>query len=165
MATEPEQPREDEALNWDGDESLTAPAKPLPRGWRAVGKGSEGVPTDADQTSAVTSAPAEATGSAEPVATSNGALIALGIFGGVYLLYTIGWIISGINLAQVGEVLTDGPIAYAIGSWIAAAAPAIWFALALYLTRGSKMWVRIAWLVAGMVLLVPWPFVMTGVAL
>ena len=30
------------------------------------------------------------------------------------------------------------------------------------LTRASKSWVRIVWLLAGLVVLVPWPFIMVG---
>lgn len=146
---------DDDALSWDGDESLTAPPA-LPKGWKAVGKGSDGVETVADGAVATDAAPQT------PRPTSNATLIALGIFGGVYLLYTIGWIVSGTRLTSVGEVLAAGSIPYAIASWIAAAAPAIWFALSLYLTRHSRAWVRFAWLVAGALLLVPWPFVMMG---
>jgi hypothetical protein len=39
----------------------------------------------------------------------------------------------------------------------------VWFATELVVTRGRRLWVRFAWLVAGVVLLVPWPFIMVGV--
>jgi hypothetical protein len=46
--------------------------------------------------------------------------------------------------------------------WLAVCAPLLWFATTLLLTQRSPAWVRIVWLVAGVVLLVPWPFIMIG---
>ena len=54
------------------------------------------------------------------------------------------------------------PIGYQVALWLAVAAPALWFVTAYVLTRGSKSWVRIVWLIAGLVVLVPWPFIMVG---
>ena len=154
MATERDASHDDDALSWDGDESLIAPPK-LNRGWTAVGKGSERVETAPDE-SAIAPQPAQSTG------LSNAALIGLGIVGGIFVLYTIGWIIGGMRLQPDGEVLAAGTIPYAIAAWVATAAPAIWFAAVMYLTRASRAWLRFAWLIAGALLLVPWPFVMGG---
>ena len=41
-------------------------------------------------------------------------------------------------------------------------APALWFATAVLLTRSERTWKRMLWLFAGVVLFVPWPFVMVG---
>ncbi|GAA2527739.1 hypothetical protein GCM10009860_04380 [Microbacterium mitrae] len=156
MATEPQAAGDDDALSWDGDESLTAPPK-LQRGWTAVGKGSEAVEVVGDESDAAVATPVAATG------VSNAALIGLGVIGGIFVLYTVGWIIGGMRLQPDGELLAAGTIQYAIAAWVAAAAPAIWFATVMYLTRASKTWIRFAGLIAGVVLLVPWPFVVGGI--
>lgn len=91
----------------------------------------------------------------------NAALIGFGVLGGVYLLFTIGWIVGGLRLAGVAQFLVS-PVIYQFALWLAVLAAPLWFATAHLLTRDSKTWVRIVWLLAGAALLVPWPFVMTG---
>lgn len=90
------------------------------------------------------------------------ALVAYGIVGGIYLLFTIGWIVGGLRLQTVAPALLVSPAAYVPFFWLAVLAPAIWFAATMLLTRTSAVWVRFVWLVAGIVLLVPWPFIMIG---
>ena len=46
--------------------------------------------------------------------------------------------------------------------WLAALASVLWFGAAWVLTRGKATWIRIVALIAGVALLVPWPFVMFG---
>jgi hypothetical protein len=53
-------------------------------------------------------------------------------------------------------------VMYQVALWAAVLAPALWFGAVWVLTRRSAPWVRVAGLLAGAVLLVPWPFVMTG---
>jgi hypothetical protein len=38
----------------------------------------------------------------------------------------------------------------------------VWFVTVFALTRRSRAWVRLTWLIAGAVLLLPWPFIMLG---
>jgi hypothetical protein len=54
------------------------------------------------------------------------------------------------------------PAAYVPAFWLALLAPAIWFGVTLLLTRRAAAWQRWAWLIAGALLLVPWPFIMIG---
>lgn len=182
--------RRDDALSWDGDDDPTldagraasdaphdeeAPAAAvLPEGYQAVGRGSEGVRNDvkserrgdapaAPQDSATTDADTHA-----PL--GNVALIALGVIGGIYLLYSIGWIIGGLRVSAVAGFLVSptgaAPVTWAsgnlVGVWLAAAAPALWFVTVIVLTRAARAWVRWVWLAAGVVLLVPWPLLMGG---
>lgn len=147
-----------------GSESpLEAPADPLaeadaeatvlPEGFTAVGKGSDDLGrTEADGT---------VTMPGEPAALSNGMLIALGVFGGVYLLYAIGWLLGGLRL-QGGAAYLVTDVMYQGSLWLAVLAPPLWFGSTFVLTRRSPAWARIVWLVAGAVLLVPWPFIMIG---
>ncbi|WP_240658734.1 DNA polymerase III subunit gamma/tau [Microbacterium sp. CPCC 204701] len=168
--------RDDDALTWDGDDDPTldlgasepgveagpadaesiAPsdAEPpdtatavLPDGYTAVGKGSEHVGS------------AEAT--AEKTPMGNTELIVLGVLGGVYALFAIGWLIGGQRLQGWRPFLVTDAM-YQGSLWLAVLAPALWFATVFLLTRASRTWVRLAWLAAGVVLLVPWPFVMIG---
>lgn len=162
--------RDDDALTWDGDDDPTldvgaaAPAESpiLPSGWNAVGKGSEAVDPAAEETEAPDAgrdgSPAK-TAARQPM--GNALLITIGVVGGIFLLYTIGWIVGGLRLEGTAQFLVS-PLAYQFGFWLAVAAPAVWFATVFLLTRGARAWVRIVWLLAGVALLVPWPFIMTG---
>lgn len=153
----------DDALTWEGDDDRPTrkPApepeqKPaLPRGWDAVGKRSETV--GLIQQDGTVSDPAER----PPLSTPM--LLLIGIVGGVYLLYTVGWIIGGLTLQSSAMFLIPG-VMYQVALWAAVLAPALWFGAVWVLTRRSASWVRVVGLLAGVLLLVPWPFVMTGVA-
>ncbi|MFV0374173.1 DNA polymerase III subunit gamma/tau [Microbacterium sp.] len=138
----------------DDRASASAPAEPaLPEGFTAVGKGSEKVGRIRSDGIVVPAG--------EPTPMGNVALIGTGILGGVYALFTIGWIVGGLRLQDVAFFLIS-PVAYVPAFWLAVLAPAIWFLTTWLLTRGSAVWVRFTWLVAGALLLVPWPFAMIG---
>lgn len=166
---------DDEALSWDGDDDptlaagagTTAPDEgtgpiareqpssraDLPAGYTAVGRGSDEIGR-ADATDSVVDPE-------ERVPQGNAALIALGILGGVYLIYAIGWVIGGLRLqGRADYLVTD--IMYQGSFWLAVLAPVLWFATVFLLTLHSKAWVRFAWLIAGVALLLPWPFVLIG---
>lgn len=156
----------------------------LPRGWRAVGKGSERVRTvgepagippadDADVAAVrfagdeLDEAPAPAR-SDDDLRLSNAGLLGLGVLAGVYLLYTIGWFIGAVRIelpavmllnggVSAGDTAFVGTVTFQILKWVAIAAPFVWFVVTFVLTRHSKAWARFAWLVAGALLLVPWP--------
>lgn len=126
---------------------------------RADGDVSEEGPGDGARES---SGPLEPEAGPTPArASGNAALIALGVLGGVYLLYTIGWIVGGLRLQDSAMFLVS-PAAYVPALWLAVCAPAIWFGSVLVLARKAGAWVRWLWLALGVVLLLPWPFVMIG---
>ncbi len=177
--------RDDDALTWDGDDDPTldvgasAAGEPavgepgdtaadetaapvLPEGYTAVGRGADTVaPAEATEAaSAATDAPASDTGAERP-SVGNGALVALGVLGGIYALFAIGWLIGGLRLQGRAQYLVLD-VMYQGSLWLAVLAPVLWFATTLLLTRTSRAWVRFAWLAAGVVLLLPWPFVMIG---
>jgi hypothetical protein len=149
----------DDALSWDGDEQNTPPASALPAGWNAVGKGSEGVGRVADDSVAAEDAAADPEES-EPLSTAM--LLVLGVVGGVYLLYSIGWVVGGLRLKPLANFFVADAMFL---PWfvLAIAAPALWFLATWVLTRGRAAWIRICLLLLGVVLLVPWPFVTVGV--
>lgn len=177
--------REDDALSWGGDDDPTldvgvsprAETPALPDGWTAVGKGADdlsGTPASVElaRPDTVTAAAAgEADAEASP-ALGNAALVSLGVFGGVFLLYAIGWYLGATRLAAYQEATGYG---LAIGlrtladdfmflGWVmlATLAAPIWFITSVYLTQGARFWKRFVALLGGAVLLVPWPFLMLG---
>ena len=128
---------DDDALTWAGDRDSThveAPAAP-----RVV----------------VEEAPAEDA----PPRLSSLLLIAYGVLAGVYLLYTLGWITSVVRTTLPVYDLLSG-ILYQFGQFLAIAAPALWFAAAVLLTRDRKPVVRLLWVVLGLVVVAPWPFLL-----
>ena len=130
-----------------------AETKALPRGFTAVGKGSDEVGR-VHEDGTVTMP-----GDRQPM--GNATLITLGILGGVYLIYAIGWIIGGLRLQGRAEYLVTD-VMYQGSFWLAVLAPLLWFGTVFLLTLHSKPWVRLVWLIAGVALLLPWPFVMIG---
>lgn len=145
----------DDALSWDGDDAAPPKDAALPDGWNAVGKGSGGVGRiEAD--GAVVPADGQ-----ERVGLSTAMLLILGVVGGVYLLYTIGWVIGGLRLGPLASFLVDD-VMFVPWFVLAVGAPALWFLASWVLTRGRAAWIRVAALLVGVVLLVPWPFVTVG---
>lgn len=144
----------DDALSWDGDEDLPSDKPALPDGWNAVGKDSDSVGRVAEDGTVVEPA--------DPRSLSTPMLLLVGIVGGIYLLYTVGWVIGGLNLQGSASFLIPA-VMYQVAFWAAVLAPALWFAAVWLLTRRSPSWVRALGFLGGILLLIPWPFVMTGV--
>ena len=134
---------DDDALTWDGDDRLQAPARPPARAAAPSG-------SDADR------------------ASSGGlALVVLGVLGGVAVLETVFWIRGIVALSaaspldagagSIGEVAAL--VANAAGGVLAAAAPLVWFGAVAWRVRTPAT--RLAWLVLGALLLLPWPFLLS----
>ncbi|MFD5225259.1 hypothetical protein ACFWHT_06495 [Microbacterium sp. NPDC058342] len=149
---------DDDALSWGGDDALDgrSPGVRRPEKRRT---GAQGAP-EADA-GAAPSASATPTAADEPQGTGTVSLLLFGILGGVYLLYTVGWVIGGVGM-QAPVMFTLPAALYQGALWLAVLAPAVWFVAVLVMTRGAKTWIRFAWLFAGAALLVPWPFVVAG---
>ena len=91
-------------------------------------------------------------------AASSLVLVTLGILAGVYLLYTLGWVSS----TQLGGAVPVAPVDAVMAvfrNYVAIAAPAVWFAATLVLTRGRKTLVRLLWLLLGVIALLPIPLI------
>jgi hypothetical protein len=146
---------DDDALRWEGDDDPT-----LAPGWKRVGETAR-LETTTDAAGGAASPPAVAT--ADPDARGQAGsveLVVLGLLGGVYLLYAIGWLIW----ASTPPVELGDPVAqfmYGLGRWFAVLAPVLWFAAVLWLAAAHPR-ARLLWLVAGAVLLVPVPFLLRG---
>jgi hypothetical protein len=128
---------DDEALSWAGDRDTTHVDAPVAR---------EIVVEDL---------PAE---DAAP-RTSSLLLVVYGVLAGVYLLYTLGWITSVVRTTLPLDDLLSG-IMYQFGQFLAIASPALWLAASVLLTRDRKPVVRLLWVVLGLVVVAPWPFLL-----
>lgn len=138
---------DDDALRWEGDDDPT-----LAPGWKTVGRPVplEGAPAGPEEDT-------EGDAATQP---GSAELVMLGVLGGVYLLYSIGWLITA---SRPAPALPD-PVAqfmYGLGRWLAVAAPALWFGAAMWLAAEHRR-ARLIWLVAGAVVLVPVPFLLRG---
>ena len=162
---------DDDALDWGDDDptlqsrqrSAGAPST-LPSGYRAVGRGADRV---ADEPADTAPPGPDAPPTAAP---GNVALVAAGVVAGIYVLLAIGWIIGGLRLAAVAPLLVapgGGDVpgwsgGNLVAVWLAVAAPALWFAVVMLGTRRSRPWLRWLLLAVGVLLLLPWPFIMVG---
>jgi hypothetical protein len=168
---------EDDALRWEGDDDPT-----LAPGWKVVGKpvpldgasyatdaatsGTSPVPDDAASAEGAPSDEREPDTGEETVEAEEAAqpgsaeLVLIGMLGGVYLVYSVGWLFWATSPAPE---LAD-PVAqfmFGLGRWFAVLAPALWFGAVLWLAAGRRR-ARLIWLLAGAVLLVPFPFLLRG---
>jgi len=90
----------------------------------------------------------------------SGPLVGMGVLGGLALLYTVAWLVS----ASALPVDVGGGPATAFSELLrvlAVMAPALWFVATLWLGRSASVRTRFVWLVAGALVLVPWPFILT----
>lgn len=168
MPRDAENTDDDAALHWGGDD-IQAPRLPSgARSGHAVRATAEAAPTAA-ATSGTLAEPHDATpdeqqDGADDTADgemSNATLVGLGLLGGVYLLFTLGWVIGALRLQQRSAAFAANAM-FSGAFWLAVLAPAAWFVASFVLTRGRPPWPRIVALAAGAVLLVPWPFLSAG---
>lgn len=98
---------------------------------------------------------------------SNGALVLLGVIGGLYLIYTYVWMTwaqyySGVNTAVAANSGVIGGALQQTVFWAAPAAPALWFLSAVLLNRGRSTGRLAVALIVGAILLVPVPMLVSS---
>ena len=161
--------RDDDALNWAGDDDPTlqagntdrARAEPvgLPEGW-SFPHASADRPVSTDSTTDAVPADPD-TAQPDGPAASSAALVGMGILAGMYLLYSIGWFIGAARLSSQSMVVstTDPVVEFmtSLGAWLAVAAPLVWFGSTFWLTM-SRPRARRVLLLLGIVVLIPFPF-------
>lgn len=140
---------EEDALTWAGGRDPSHYETPTPKAPK-TGRAAK-APVSASAESKVDTEPEDA------AATSAVVLIALGILGGVYLLYTVGWFVSWQRETYVDPNGLE-LAAFRIQQVLAILAPPLWFGATLYFTRARKPALRLLWLVAGALVLIPWSF-------
>jgi hypothetical protein len=137
------EPTDEDALSWDGDAALAPPKRPAPL---------------------IDDRPVE-----EGPASGGGfALLVLGILGGVSVIETAFWIRSALlpAIAVTVDVGSGTPVEVAafvlnvVGRVLGVLAPVVWFAVVAWQVRVPTR--RIALLVLGAVLLVPWPMILAA---
>lgn len=127
----------------------------------ALSWGDETDPTHVDARPAVQQ---DAIGNASVApTTSSTMLVVYGIFGGAYLLYVAGWIIA-VQRDTITMPTLFAEIMYQLGEFLAIASPAIWVGAVLLLTADRRPPVRVLWLLLGLILVAPWPFILGGLA-
>lgn len=89
---------------------------------------------------------------------SSALLVTLGVFGGIFLLFVVGWIIT-VQRHTVPSPNLFFAFMYQLRGILAIVAPAAWFLGVLILARERRAGVRILLLLLGVVLLAPWPFI------
>lgn len=89
-------------------------------------------------------------------------LVTYGILAGIYLIYTIGWVIALQRLNQVTVASSDPltQVMFLLSEVLAVASPAIWFGAAVILTQGRKPIARLLAILIGLAAVLPWPFVL-----
>jgi hypothetical protein len=142
---------EEDALSWLGDDDRLTTGSPL-----SAKRDAGGASSVKKSQNVVTS---EGSDSPEPAqGLSSVALIGFGIFGGVYLLFSVAWLITALrNPTEILDPL--GNFMFQLGVWLAVASPSIWFGAVLYLGRQSKVMTKLLFLLLGVVVLIPWPYV------
>ncbi|MHA3723081.1 hypothetical protein ACXR2T_04315 [Leucobacter sp. HY1910] len=98
---------------------------------------------------------------------SNATLVVLGVFGGIYLMYTWVWFSWAEYYASANDLVAAssgslGGVLQQIVFWIAPLAPIGWFFTALLMNRGASTLRLALWIVLGAVVLVPLPMIMWG---
>jgi len=140
-----------EALSWAGDEERGV----APPGARARREQRGADPDGLGEPEADGSAP-EAD---EPPPPSPGRTVATAVFVVVYLLITVGWVMSVQRTASGStELLVE--ISWQFGEFLAMASGVLAFGTVFSLTRRSATLVSVGWWLLGALLLVPWPILL-----
>lgn len=137
-------PTDDDAFSWDGDDALAQPKRPA-------------APLIDDRS----------TGDG-PDSGGGFALLVIGILGGIAVIETAFWIRSAFELEIAASVTIGGGTPLEVASFVlnvagrvlAVAAPVVWFVIVAWRVRLPSR--RLALLVLGAVLLVPWPAVLAA---
>lgn len=171
---------DDEALAWagDNDERLTtgSTSKSPVRKRRASPSSSpeEGIPSAnaaapaqrvvGEAWAPSDALPSNATGTDDddvPRGMSSREGVLMGILGGIYLLFSAAWIVTALgDPVQIADPL--GSFMFILGLWLAAAAPAAWFAAMLVFGRHRSFLWRFSMLALGAILVIPWPYFFRG---
>jgi hypothetical protein len=86
--------------------------------------------------------------------------VLLSVFGGLYAVWTVAWVLAIVGApTQQASSLLDA-IMYQFGEFLAIVAAPLWFGIVWWLSAGAGTKPRLAWLVAGLVVLFPLPLVL-----
>jgi hypothetical protein len=89
--------------------------------------------------------------------------VLLSVFGGLYAVWTIAWVLAIVAApTQQASSLLDA-IMYQFGEFLAIVASPMWFGVVWWLSGSAGFRPRLAWLVAGLVVVFPLPLVLPAV--
>ncbi|MBX3094272.1 MAG: hypothetical protein KF680_07040 [Cryobacterium sp.] len=125
----------------------------------ALSWGDERDPTFVSSKVAKPAKPSAATDPVARTAMSSALLIFYGALAGVYVLYTVGWVLAALG-DTTPSVSVFAQLMHEFGLFCAIAAPALWAIAVFVLARRPAT--RAAGLAIGALVLVPWPFVLGG---
>ena len=144
-------PDDDAALRWDDvdDPSYLDPSA-------ADDEPGDTAPEAADT---ATAGDADADQAAATDLPAPGLRLLTAVFAVVFVLWSVGWIIS------VGLVPISGPtlvieVLYQFSEFLAIVASALWFAATVALTPQHRLAPRLGWFAFGALVLLPWPLVL-----
>lgn len=94
-------------------------------------------------------------------------LLVLGVFGGLYLLYSLGWIEIAKAYSPLNEVAASssgsvGAIFQNLFFWVAPLAPISWYIVSITLTKRLSTLGPLVLMLIGAIVLFPYPFVLAG---
>jgi hypothetical protein len=90
--------------------------------------------------------------------------VLLSVFGGLYAVWTVAWVLAIVAApTQQASSLLD-TIMYQFGEFLASVASPLWFGVVWWLSGGAGVRHRLAWLVAGLVVVFPLPLVLPAVS-
>jgi hypothetical protein len=161
---------DDEALNWAGDD-----ARQRGGGTWSVPKRREGASLSPSRSSSAGEAPRgssdgdggfdtstasttqPADGTQPATVADSAALVATGVFAGIYLLFTVAWLITAFrDPVHFGDALAEAM--FIGGLWAAVLAGPAVFVATLVFTEKRPRTIRFLLLIAGALILVPWPY-------
>ena len=145
---------DDDAFRWDGDDDPTLSVTP-----ESVASSAAVAAPDPEPE------PVSEVVEGETYGIGNVALVAYGVLGGVYALWTAGCVIGALRLKKNIEGISGSVADFMFqGSMVLAIlAPAIWFLVSVLGTRGKHGWQKFLWLAVGVLVLIPWPLMMLGI--
>jgi hypothetical protein len=97
-----------------------------------------------------------------PAQASAGALVSYGLFAGLYLLFSVAWLIIALSPpVQFADVVSS--FMWVASLWLATLGGIIWFIAVFILGRNHGFGWKFMMLLLGLVVLIPWPYLSLAV--
>jgi hypothetical protein len=90
-------------------------------------------------------------------------LVVHGIFAAVYILFTVAWLVA-VGRATAPNIAGVSLTLWHLGQYLAVLAGPLWFVTTIALTPVKPSRRRLLWLLVGLIVLIPWPFLVGGVS-
>lgn len=94
---------------------------------------------------------------------SSTLLVVHGVFAAVYILFTVAWLVA-VGRATAPNIAGVSLTLWHLGQYLAVLAGPLWFVTTIALTSVKPSRRRLSWLLVGLLVLIPWPFLVGGVS-